>query len=340
MTSKVKDQIKAFFLTGLKPTQSQFTDFIDSYVDKSGPVGLFETACSSNGTGPVIVTTGTPSIGTYGALKNSMGITIATTADVVTSLLYATTAQANAGTATGSIMDPVLTKNAIAAQATSVVKVIKSPQVFRSGGTYTPSSGLLYAIVEAVGAGGGGGGTVAAAGAATGAGGGGAGSYSIAVLTAAQIGASQTVSIGAAGAAGTTLGGAGGAGGDTSLGSLVVAKGGNGGTGCTAAGDKGKPGGVGGLASGSTGDLKNNGAGGHDGFGASIQTTNSQGGAGGNSRLGPGGSTASAVTSGATAGRDGADGGGGSGGASVTSGTAVGGAGGAGLLIITEYCSQ
>ncbi len=119
MTSKTKDQIKAFFQTGDRPTEAQFIDMIDSYVDRSGPVGTFESVCSSFGTGPVIVNLGTPTIGTYAGLKTSMAITVATTADVASAIpgLSATTAQAVTGADSGVIMDPVLVKNAIVAQA-------------------------------------------------------------------------------------------------------------------------------------------------------------------------------------------------------------------------------
>lgn len=51
MTSKTKDQIKAFFETGDAPTQAQFIDLIDSYVDASGPIGYLESAASANAQG-------------------------------------------------------------------------------------------------------------------------------------------------------------------------------------------------------------------------------------------------------------------------------------------------
>lgn len=117
MTAKSKADIKAFFQLGDKPTESQFVDLIDSYVDKSGPVGTLEAECSGGGSGPVVVNAGLPSIGSYAAFKNSMGITVSTTADVVTSIPYATTAQANAGTDISVAMNPVLTKNAVNALA-------------------------------------------------------------------------------------------------------------------------------------------------------------------------------------------------------------------------------
>src|SRR5579859_3128384 len=73
-------------------------------------------------------------------------------------------------------------------------------QVFTSTGTYTPTTGMKYCTIECLGGGGGGGGT-AASGATvnTGGGGGGAGSYSRKTVTAATVGGSQAVTIGAAG---------------------------------------------------------------------------------------------------------------------------------------------
>ncbi len=117
ITSKTKDQIKAFFQTGDKPTEAQFIDFIDSYTDRSGPIGNLEAECSSLGSGPVIVNSGTPTITTYAALKASLGLTVSTTAEVATAIPYASTAQAAAGAAQSVVMDPVLTKNAIQALA-------------------------------------------------------------------------------------------------------------------------------------------------------------------------------------------------------------------------------
>jgi len=106
-------------------------------------------------------------------------------------------------------------------------------QTFTASGTYTPTSGMTFCIVEAVGGGAGGGGVVCDAAYALWAGGGGAGGYSRKVTTAALVGASQVVTIGAGGAGGAF--GAGSNGGDTSLGSICIAKGGSGGAGTSAA---------------------------------------------------------------------------------------------------------
>jgi hypothetical protein len=137
VTAKTKDQIKSFFPTGSKPSEAQFIDFIDSYVDKSGPVGAIETAASGMGTGFAAVSGGSGEIWNAAKALGFMGITIYTTAlssaiavdatrnaftttaqaftagqQAVVSA-YATTAQGNAGTSDSVIMSPVTTKNAI-----------------------------------------------------------------------------------------------------------------------------------------------------------------------------------------------------------------------------------
>lgn len=95
-------------------------------------------------------------------------------------------------------------------------------QVFTASGTYTPSSGLKFAIFECVGGGGGGGGiSLSAAGSVYSGGGGGSSGYSRATISAATIGASKTVTIGAVGAAGTA-GGVGGSGAQTFVGGQTV----------------------------------------------------------------------------------------------------------------------
>ena len=104
-------------------------------------------------------------------------------------------------------------------------------QVFTTSGTYTPTPGMKQCIVEVVGGGGGGGGATSAGfGDSIIAGGGGGGAYSKGLFTAAQIGASKPVTIGAGGAGGNTTGGTGGT---TSLGALISVGGGSGGSGQT-----------------------------------------------------------------------------------------------------------
>lgn len=101
-------------------------------------------------------------------------------------------------------------------------------QTFTSSGTYTPTTGMNTAIIEVQGAGGGGGGcpstlsTTISFGVP-----GSSGSYAKGKYTAATIGASQAVTVGASGAGG--IGGAGSNGGASSFGSLISAPGGLGG---------------------------------------------------------------------------------------------------------------
>src|SRR5258706_1789348 len=85
---------------------------------------------------------------------------------------------------------------------TGAVTTNVTKQVFTSSGTYTPTSGMLHCIIECIGGGGGGAGTSSVPGSAGAGGGGGSGGYSRSYKTAAQIGASQTVTIGTGGTGG------------------------------------------------------------------------------------------------------------------------------------------
>lgn len=211
---------------------------------------------------------------------------------------------------------------------TGSVKTVKK-QIFTASGTYTPSTGMLYCYVELLGGGGGGGGSNGTA--ATGAGGG-AGGHCFRLISAATIGASQTVTIGAAGSAGSSSGGTGGSGGNSSLGALMTANGGAGGTGNTNASTGAVAGGAGGTAS--TGDINITGFAGEAAFVASTGVFVS--GRGANSLYGAGGAakTGNSSQSGNAATGYGAGGGGG------VQSSGAGGAGVAGICIVTEYCSQ
>ncbi|WP_183038672.1 hypothetical protein [Paraburkholderia tropica] len=104
-------------------------------------------------------------------------------------------------------------------------------QPFATSGTYTPTAGVGTVIMEVQGAGGGSGGAPATgAGGFSGSPGAPSGTYAMVKLTAAQIGASQSVTIGSGGTAGPTGAGTGGTGGTTSVGSLVSCPGGVGST--------------------------------------------------------------------------------------------------------------
>lgn len=92
-------------------------------------------------------------------------------------------------------------------------------QSFTASGTWTKPAGLVYAIVEVQGAGGDG-----AAGSSTGGGGGGSGGYTKGLFVAAELGATETVTVGTAGIGS----------GSTTFGSLLT--GGNGGDASTVTG--------------------------------------------------------------------------------------------------------
>jgi hypothetical protein len=205
--------------------------------------------------------------------------------------------------------------------------------IFTASGSYAPTAGILYSVLEAWG-GGGGGGAAAASGNTSGggAGGGGAGGYSKKTVTLAQIGGGLTVTIGAGGAGGPAGANPGGSGGDTSVGSLCIAKGGSGGGGITPALGFG-PGGPGGVAG--TGDITGTGAPGGWGYGSIATGTVIQAtaGSGGSTSIGGGGRVAGYPGQPATG-----PGGGGGGGTSQNANPAyAGGNGWAGYVAITEY---
>ena len=222
-------------------------------------------------------------------------------------------------------------------------------QTFTTSGTYTPTVGMIYATIEVLGAGGGGGGC-------TGnyvnvAGGGGAGGFAKGNFTAAQVGASATVTIGAGGLAGTSGGGNGGTGGATSIaltGAGTITITGNGGVGglgdSVGTGNNGlttKTGGVGGTAS--NGSIVNiQGAHGANSFGSHGTTYYCQSGSGGQSIYGGAGVGQFAINqtlTGNNATGYGSGGGGASSGTITSGGGAAtgGGTGSPGLIIITEY---
>lgn len=205
-------------------------------------------------------------------------------------------------------------------------------QTFTSNGTYTPTAGMVYCQIECLGGGGGGGG-LSNTGAGTGAsaGGGGAGSYSRIVSTAATIGASKAVTVGAGGTAGANTDGTGGNGGDTSVGTICIGKGGSGGVG----GNTGA-GGNGGVAG--TGAVTTVGNNGGNGANYALITLAPTQGLGAASIFGgaPG-----AVTTAGAPGKNASNYGSGGNGASSfnADGAQIGGTGSAGIVIITEFVS-
>lgn len=234
----------------------------------------------------------------------------------------------SSGTPTSGQTGKWVTSTTIQGIAQSVVV-----QKFTASGTYTPTSGMTYATIECIGGGGGGGGASSDAGNQAAGGGGGAGSYSRTLVTAASIGASKTVTIGAAGAGGTAGANAGSAGGDTSVGTLCIGKNGSGGGAGQGSINGPGAGGAGGVAG--SGDIAAAGNGGNAGCSSSTVTGFiGASGSGGGSALGGAAKGVGAVTAGAAAGNYGS---GGSGGYSYLGTSQAGGSGSAGIVIITEY---
>lgn len=209
-------------------------------------------------------------------------------------------------------------------------------QIFTSSTTYTPTTGMVYCIIEVVGGGGGSGGAAAgASGTAAGEGGAGGG-YSKGVFSAATIGSSQTVTIGAGGSGGSNTGGNGTAGGTTSVGLLIQATGGGYGEGGSnqTSGITFVVGGnsIGGVGSGGSLNVNGNPGGAGIAYGAANAT--GIGGYGGASVYGGGG-----AISNSGAGGNGTNYGGGASGALTGSTPRAGGTGAPGVVYITEFCS-
>jgi len=207
-------------------------------------------------------------------------------------------------------------------------------QVFTSSGTYTPTSGMLYCVVEVVGGGGGGGGAdVTGAGQVSNASGGGGGGYARKTFTAATIGVSQAVTINSGGGGGSAGNNPGAAGGSVTFGALLSATGGAGGNGAAANAGGFNSGTAGGA--GSSGDFNTTGTPG--GPGMAVVGIGSFGG-GGSSFFG--GGSPGVTSAGSTAGTNGTSyGGGGSGAATIVGAAAAGGNGVTGIVIVTEYIS-
>ena len=227
-------------------------------------------------------------------------------------------------------------------------------QVFTASGTYTPTAGMDFCIVEGQASGGGGGGADGfgadggsgiTAGVASG--GGGAGEYRRALFDAAAIGGSQAVTVNASGAAGSNTGGNGGNGGNggaTVFGALLTANGGTGGTGTGSNSTSSAPvaGGAGGTG-GSGGSFSAPGGNGAYGY---IGTQNPVAaaekvkipGRGGDAVLGKGAEGVAAMGATDSAGVTGGNyGGGGSGATDDDTAGGAGGAGGPGIIVITEF---
>lgn len=212
-------------------------------------------------------------------------------------------------------------------------------QVFTTpgAGTYTPTAGMLYCLVEVQAGGGGGGGSAApAAGQGAAGGGGGSGAYTAGWFTAAQIGASKAFSIGAGGAGGAAGANNGFDGGATTFNTtdLVVAGGIKGLAGASVVGPAFVVSGAGGAVTTPGTEILPGSAGVHGGV--MTAGVSSIGGQGGASRGGAGGAAGFVSDGGSGIG----NGAGGGGGADVASGSGrAGGTGTDGFVRVTEYLS-
>lgn len=246
-------------------------------------------------------------------------------------ILYSSAANTVGGLATAnSTLAATNSSGTLAMRALSVTR-----QIFTSTGTYTPTTGMIYCDIIAIGGGGAGGGAAATGAASTSTGaGGGAGEYAQGTFSAATIGASKAVTIGAAGTANS--GAAGGNGGNTSVGSTTIsANGGIGGGSGAASSDSNATGALGGTG-GTGGDFRtpgNNGIYGQSHLTPPILT----GGPGGSSVFGAGGLVAvQGVNNQGSAALGYGSGGGGS--SNYTNQSALsGGVGTKGIVIVTEY---
>lgn len=208
------------------------------------------------------------------------------------------------------------------------------PQIFTANGTYTPTVLMKYCIVECLGGGAAAGGSTAtAAGQFSAGAGGGGGEYAVGVFSAATIGVSQAVTIGAGGVG--VVGLAGGDGGNTSLGALISAFGGlGGGIGPGASANFHSDAGDGGTG-GAGGDYRTQGRRGQNGYGVFASSIRISG-TGADSQLGAGGRARTLTNNPGEA----ATGYGAAGGGAISDAGAIakiGGAGTPGIVIITEY---
>ena len=211
-------------------------------------------------------------------------------------------------------------------------------KVFTASGTYTPTAGLGFAVIECVGGGGAGGAVAGTDSKNFGGGGGGSGGYSRKTVAASVIGASQVVTVGAGGVAGLNADGLNG--GDSSVGTLCLAIGGTGGFWNSIDGGSGNMGGggwggSGGAGSGAIGDITASGTPGNGGIWTYDANAALGAGNGGSSYFGGGGAGPAYAQEGAP----GTNYGGGGGGALAQASTDnyAGGAGADGVVVITEF---
>lgn len=286
-------------------------------------------------TGIPLVSTGSASNPAFGTALVIGGGTGATSFTAYAPVCGGTNTTAPLQSATGmSTTNNFLVSNG-AGSLPSFKTLSRNQQVFTTAGAgvYTPSSGMIFCVVEAV-AGGGGSGGVAATSNATSSGGG-SGSYSRKVLTAAQVGTTMAYVVGSGGSAGTAAATSGTNGVATTFGGTWVTT--VGGTGGVTGGVTAGAGGAGG-ALGTGGVFTGNAGGGT--VAASVLSMLSGPGGSAPAGFGAGGYAVPLVTA-PIQGNNGQGFGSGASGstAGIGSAAAIAGATGAGgAIIVTEYC--
>lgn len=225
-------------------------------------------------------------------------------------------------------------------------EIIPVVQRFTTAGaaTYTPTTGMRYCTIQGYGAGGAGGTTATATIVqVSGAGAGGSGGYTKVMATAAQVGASLALTIGAKGVATSTPNSTGPSGGATIVGSMFTCGGGIGGQPTSALvgalGAVGGDGGAGGVDTAVTGCTFIEGIDGERGDNTLIIGGAIVNGRGGSTAAGRGGYPGGTATGTSTTATRGNGIGSGGGGAAVNglAGSVKGGDGANGGVIITEY---
>lgn len=220
-----------------------------------------------------------------------------------------------------------------------------SVQTFATAGTftYTPTANMLYCFIQICGGGGAGGSALGGVTTIAAAGGGSPGAYAQGWLTAASIGASQSLTIGAAGAPGAAGNNPGGIGGTSTFGTSPVffncpgAPGGNGSGASLGATYVYNRGGLSANAPGADASVIGFvGSGGRTPLFSLLvpSLTVYLSGKGASGNFGTGGEGLTTIG----AGNAGSGNGSGGGGATASTTSTQGGAGTAGIIIITEYC--
>lgn len=237
----------------------------------------------------------------------------------------------------GAITATSLTTATLNSKTLADVGFLGDTEYFTSSGTWTKPANLKFIEIEVLGGGGAGGGVpTTSAGTSSAGAGGGAGGYARKKILAGDLGATETVTIGAGGTG--VASGNGNTGGQTTFGAHVTAGGGAGGSVGLALGSSfvGYVGGTGGSATG--GDLNVPGGAGDLGImNGNLNVALS--GKGADSAIGGRGATAVGGTSNSNGNAAGGYGSGGSGGINFNGAgsTKTGGAGSGGIVIVKEY---